>query len=49
MLTDEEKRMIEETESFMREVYADPEVRDAEPPADMFERIMEAIKKTPTQ
>jgi len=43
-LTEEELKLIEETELFMKEVYSDPEVANAEPPADLREKVFAEIR-----
>lgn len=42
-LTEEELKLIEETERFMEEVYSDPEVANAPLPQDMLENIFREI------
>lgn len=43
-LTEEELKFIEETELFMKEVYSDPEVANAEPPADLRKKVFAEIR-----
>ena len=43
-LTEEELNLIEETELFMKEVYSDPEVANAEPPADLKTKVFAEIR-----
>ena len=43
-LTEEELKLIEETELFMKEVYSDPEVANAEPPADLQKKVFAEIR-----
>lgn len=43
-LTEEELKLIEETELFMEEVYSDPEVANAEPPADLHDKVFAEIR-----
>ena len=44
-LTKEELEMIEETENFMKEVYADPEIANAPLPEGMRENILKGIRE----
>ncbi len=44
-LTKEELNLIEETEQFMKEVEADPEVKSAELPADLYEKVMGKVRE----
>ena len=43
-LTEEELNLIEETELFMKEVYRDPDVANAEPPADLQAKVFAEIR-----
>lgn len=43
-LTEEELKLIEETELFMKEVYSDPDVANAEPPADLKSKVFAEIR-----
>lgn len=43
-LTEEELNLIEETELFMKEVYSDPDVANAEPPADLKTKVFAEIR-----
>lgn len=43
-LTEEELKLIEETENFMKEVYSDPEVANAPIPPNMRENIFKEIR-----
>ena len=42
-LTEEELKLIEEEELFLKEVYSDPEVATAEPPADLQKKVFAQI------
>ncbi len=43
-LTEEELKLIEETELFMQEVYSDPDVKDAKPPKDLHDKVFAEIR-----
>lgn len=43
-LTEEELKLIEETELFMQEVYSDPDVKDAKPPKDLHDKVFTEIR-----
>lgn len=43
-LTEQELKLIEETELFMEEVYSDPEVANAEPPSDLHDKVFAEIR-----
>lgn len=43
-LTEEELKLIEEAELFMQEVYSDPDVAEAEPPANLRDKVFAEIR-----
>lgn len=43
-LTEEELKLIEEAELFMQEVYSDPDVAKAEPPANLRDKVFAEIR-----
>lgn len=43
-MEDPKKKLMEETEIFMQEVYSDPVAANAEPPEDLHDQVMAAIR-----